>query len=46
MAAAGDAVVPEAPGSEQTVDVCADDYIARLLADWDGTRPHAESGLG
>ncbi len=34
LAAAGD-VVPEAAGSEQTVDI-ADDYLARLLADWDG----------
>ena len=32
--AAGD-VVPEAAGSEQTIDI-ADDYVARLLADWDG----------
>src|SRR5271165_4514231 len=28
-------VVPEACGSEQTVAI-ADDYVARLLADWDG----------
>ncbi len=34
MAAAGD-VVPETTGSEQKVDI-ADDYVARLLADWDG----------
>jgi phosphomannomutase len=34
LAAGGD-VVPEAAGDEQTVDI-ADDYIARLLADWDG----------
>jgi len=34
LAAARD-VVPEAAGSEQTVDI-ADDYLARLLADWDG----------
>jgi phosphomannomutase len=34
LAEAGD-VVPEAGGSEQTVDI-ADDYIARLLVDWDG----------
>ncbi|MBN8896763.1 MAG: phosphomannomutase/phosphoglucomutase, partial [Rhodospirillales bacterium] len=34
LAAAGD-VVPEAQGSERSVDIAAD-YIARLLADWDG----------
>jgi phosphomannomutase len=34
LAATGD-VVPEAAGSEQTIDI-ADDYIARLLSDWDG----------
>jgi phosphomannomutase len=34
LAEAGD-VVPEAVGSEQKIDI-ADDYIARLLADWDG----------
>jgi phosphomannomutase len=34
LAAAGD-VVPEATGEERTIDI-ADDYIARLLADWDG----------
>jgi phosphomannomutase len=34
LAEAGD-VVPEAPGSEQAVAI-ADDYVARLLADWDG----------
>ncbi|HEX3575476.1 MAG TPA: phosphomannomutase/phosphoglucomutase [Rhodopila sp.] len=34
LAEAGD-VVPAATGSEQTVDI-ADDYIARLLSDWDG----------
>jgi phosphomannomutase len=34
MAAGGD-VVPEAEGSEQAVDI-AEDYIARLLSDWDG----------
>ena len=34
LAASGD-VVPEAAGSEQTIDI-ADDYTARLLADWDG----------
>jgi phosphomannomutase len=34
MAAAGD-VVPEAAGSDRTVDVSAD-YLARLLSDWDG----------
>lgn len=34
MAAAGD-VVEEAEGSEQSVDIVGD-YIARLLADWDG----------
>ncbi len=34
MAAAGD-VVPEAPGSDRSVDVSAD-YLARLMADWDG----------
>ncbi|HYZ23474.1 MAG TPA: phosphomannomutase/phosphoglucomutase [Rhodopila sp.] len=33
-AAAGD-VVPEAPGSDETINV-VDDYVARLLADWDG----------
>ena len=32
--AAGD-VVPEAGGSERTIDI-SDDYIDRLLADWDG----------
>jgi phosphomannomutase len=34
LAAAGD-VVPETVGSEQTVAI-AEDYIGRLLADWDG----------
>jgi len=34
LAAAGD-VVPEAAGGEQMIDI-ADDYVARLLADWDG----------
>jgi phosphomannomutase len=34
LATAGD-VVPEAIGEERTIDI-ADDYIARLLADWDG----------
>ena len=34
MAAAGD-VVAEAAGSEQTIDI-RDDYVARLLTDWDG----------
>jgi phosphomannomutase len=34
LAETGD-VVPEAAGSEQTIAI-ADDYIARLLADWDG----------
>jgi phosphomannomutase len=34
LAEAGD-VVQEAVGSEQKIDI-ADDYIARLLADWDG----------
>jgi phosphomannomutase len=34
LAQTGD-VVPEAAGSEQTVAI-ADDYIARLLIDWDG----------
>jgi phosphomannomutase len=34
LARAGD-VVPEATGSEQAVAI-ADDYVARLLADWDG----------
>jgi phosphomannomutase len=34
LAEAGD-VVPEAVGSEQKIGI-ADDYIARLLADWDG----------
>jgi phosphomannomutase len=34
LAETGD-VVPEATGSEQAV-VIADDYVARLLADWDG----------
>ena len=34
IAASGD-VVAEAAGSERTVDVSAD-YVARLLADWDG----------
>src|ERR1700733_15027256 len=34
LAEAGD-VVPEAAGSEQKIDI-TDDYIARLLADWDG----------
>jgi phosphomannomutase len=37
MAAAGD-VVPEAAGRVETLDVAAD-YVARLLADYDGTRP-------
>ncbi|WP_428483842.1 phosphomannomutase/phosphoglucomutase [Rhodopila sp.] len=32
---AADAVVPQAAGTDQTVDI-AEDYIARLLADWDG----------
>jgi phosphomannomutase len=34
MSSAGD-VVPEAEGSERGVDI-SDDYVARLLADWDG----------
>ena len=34
LAAAGD-VVPEETGSEQAIAI-ADDYVARLLADWDG----------
>ncbi len=34
LAASGD-VVEEVEGSEQTIDI-ADDYTARLLADWDG----------
>jgi phosphomannomutase len=34
LAADGD-VVAEAEGTEQTIEI-ADDYIARLLADWDG----------
>jgi len=34
LAAAGD-VVPEAPGTDRPVDV-ADDYVARLVQDWDG----------
>src|ERR1700728_644835 len=34
LAEAGE-VVEEASGSEQTIEI-ADDYIARLLADWDG----------
>jgi phosphomannomutase len=34
LAGTGD-VVPEAAGSERTVAI-ADDYVARLLADWDG----------
>jgi phosphomannomutase len=34
LAASGD-VVPEATGSERAIDI-ADDYVARLLADWDG----------
>jgi phosphomannomutase len=34
LAAAGD-MVPEAAGGEQAVAI-ADDYVARLLADWDG----------
>jgi len=34
MAAAGD-VVPEAKGSEQSLDI-ASDYVGRLLSDWDG----------
>jgi phosphomannomutase len=34
LGAAGD-VVPEAAGGEQMIDI-ADDYLARLLADWDG----------
>jgi phosphomannomutase len=34
MAAAGD-VVAEAKGSERSVDIAAD-YVARVLADWDG----------
>src|SRR5580700_2865078 len=37
MAAAGN-VVPQAGGKVETVDVSAE-YIARLLADYDGTRP-------
>jgi phosphomannomutase len=34
LAEIGD-VVPEAAGGEQTIDI-TEDYIARLLADWDG----------
>jgi phosphomannomutase len=34
LAAAG-TVVPERPGSDRTVDI-AQDYVARLLSDWDG----------
>ncbi len=34
LAAAGE-VVPEAAGAEQAIDI-AEDYIARLLSDWDG----------
>lgn len=34
MAAAGD-VVPEAQGSEQSLDIAAE-YVSRVLADWDG----------
>ncbi len=34
LAQAGD-VIPEAQGSEQAIDI-AGDYVARLLADWDG----------
>ena len=34
LAAAGD-VVPEASGTDRKVDI-ADDYIARILGDWDG----------
>jgi phosphomannomutase len=34
LAEAGD-VVPEAAGSERKIEI-ADDYVARLLADWDG----------
>ncbi|HVZ06337.1 phosphoglucomutase/phosphomannomutase PgmG [Rhodopila sp.] len=34
LAAAGD-VVPEAQGSDKTIDI-VDDYVARLHADWDG----------
>jgi phosphomannomutase len=34
LSSAGD-VVPEAAGGEQMIDI-ADDYLARLLADWDG----------
>jgi phosphomannomutase len=34
LAETGD-VVPEAAGGEQTIAI-ADDYVARLLADWDG----------
>jgi phosphomannomutase len=34
MAAAGD-VVPEAQGSDRSIDLAAD-YVARVLADWDG----------
>jgi phosphomannomutase len=34
LAEAGD-VVPEGVGSEQNIDI-ADDYIARILSDWDG----------
>ncbi len=34
LAATGD-VVPEAAGSEQTIDIAAD-YIARIISDWDG----------
>jgi phosphomannomutase len=34
MSAAGD-VVPEAQGSDRRIDIAAD-YVARVLADWDG----------
>jgi len=37
MAAAGD-VLPQGAGRTETLDVAAD-YVARLLADYDGTRP-------
>ena len=37
MAASGD-VVAEAAGSERTLDV-SDEYIARVVQDWDGIRP-------
>ena len=37
MAAAGD-VVPKAKGQIETLSI-ADDYVARLLRDYDGTRP-------